>query len=358
MPLLERPLPIALQIVTGYLGAGKTTLLNRLLKAPEWADTVVIVNEFGEIGLDHLLMEGGSASGDGMILMESGCLCCTLRGDLVNTLEDLLRRRDNGRIAPFRRVVIETTGVADPVPIIQTALGHPYLSMRYVLDGVIAVLDAVNGLHTLETSEEALRQVAVADCIVVTKTDLVADGTMQAGLASALAAINPSAKPLLAARGEADAGKLAGLGLFELAAKLPEVEAWLAIEAALGTGEHGRTAQDASSGRQTTGPIRHGDIVAFVLTADAPVKAGTIDLFWSLLRSTHGPKLLRLKGIVDLAERPDGPVILHAAQMVMHPPAPLSAWPSADRRSRLVIIGRGLDPAAIGKLWAAFLGQG
>ena len=181
---------------------------------------------------------------------------------------------------------------------------------------------------------------------------------MQAGLASALAAINPSAKPLLAARGEADAGKLAGLGLFELAAKLPEVEAWLAIEAALGTGQHEGPAQGASSGRQATGPIRHGDIVAFVLTADAPVKAGTIDLFWSLLRSTHGPKLLRLKGIVDLAERPDGPVILHAAQMVMHPPAPLSAWPSADRRSRLVIIGRGLDPAAIGKLWAAFLGQG
>jgi G3E family GTPase len=355
VPQPERPLPIALQIVTGYLGAGKTTLLNRLLKAPEWADTVVIVNEFGEIGLDHLLMEGGSASGDGMILMESGCLCCTIRGDLVNTLEDLLRRRDNGRIAPFRRVVIETTGIADPVPIIQTALGHPYLSMRYVLDGVIAVLDAVNGLATLEASEDALRQVAVADCIVVTKTDLVPEGAMPAALSAALASINPAAKPLLAARGEAEAGKLVGLGLFDLAAKPPEVEAWLAIEAALtaGPGEPHRP-----SAARPAGPVRHGDIVAFALTADAPVKADTLDLFWSLLRSTHGPKLLRLKGIVDLAERPDAPVILHAARMVMHPPAPLAAWPSADRRSRLVIIGKGLDPAAIGKLWAAFLGKG
>jgi G3E family GTPase len=358
VPQPERPLPIALQIVTGYLGAGKTTLLNRLLKAPEWADTVVIVNEFGEIGLDHLLMEGGSASGDGMILMESGCLCCTIRGDLVNTLEDLLRRRDNGRIAPFRRVVIETTGIADPVPIIQTALGHPYLSMRYFLDGVIAVLDAVNGLATLEASEEALRQVAVADCIVVTKTDLVPDGAMPAGLSSALASINPAVKPLLAARGEAEAGKLVGLGLFDLAAKPPEVEAWLAIEAALGAGRREKPAPGAPGGRLTAGPVRHGDVVAFALTADKPVKADTLDLFWSLLRSTHGPKLLRLKGIVDLAERRDGPVILHAAQMVMHPPAPLAAWPSADRRTRLVIIGRGLDPAAIAKLWAAFLGQG
>src|ERR1700744_1930839 len=164
------PPPIPVTILTGFLCAGKTTLLNKLLAAPELSDTVVLINEFGEIGLDHLLVE--KVEGD-MLLMSSGCLCCTIRGDLVGTLEDLLRRRDNGRIAPFRRVVIETTGLADPAPVLQTVLGHPYLVMRYTIDGVVTLVDAVNGAATLDAHVEAVKQAAVADRIVITKTDLL-----------------------------------------------------------------------------------------------------------------------------------------------------------------------------------------
>jgi G3E family GTPase len=335
---------VPLQIITGFLGAGKTTLLNRLLKAPELSGTVVIVNEFGEIGLDHLMIE---AADDGIILMASGCLCCTIRGDLVNTLEDLLRRQDNGRIAPFTRVVIETTGIADPVPILNVVLVHPYLSQRFAIDGVVTVVDAVNGLSTIGNHEEALRQVAVADRIVVSKTDLVPGAHIPNELAAELARINPGARTLDAASGEADVARLVGLGMFDLAAKPSEVDAWLAIDSVMdGSHAHSHNIN------------RHGaDIRAFSLVADQPVRSQTLDLFWSLLRSTHGPKLLRLKGIICLAERPDQPVILHAAQAVMHPPVTMASWPTDDRRSRLVLIVRGLDPSVVDKLWTAFLGQ-
>jgi G3E family GTPase len=334
-----------LQIVTGFLGAGKTTLLNRLLKEPALADTVVIVNEFGEVGLDHLLMEGVE---DGMILLGSGCLCCTIRGDLVITLEDLLRRRDNGRIAPFRRVIIETTGLADPAPILNVVLAHPYLGRRYQLDGVVTLVDAVNGLATLEAQEEAVRQVAVADRLVLTKMDLVPEPAAAQPLRAALAGINPGAELIDLAREGLRPERLIGLGLFDVAAKPAMVDAWLAIDAVAGS--HQGHVHD---------PSRHGpDIRAFTLTADAPIRSQTLDLFWSLLRSTHGPKLLRLKGLVNVAEHPDSPLVLHAAQMVMHAPVALPAWPSEDRRSRLVLITRGLDEAIVRRLWEAFLGQG
>src|SRR5262245_18581749 len=202
--------PIPLTVLTGFLGAGKTSLLNRLVHEPALAETAVIINEFGEVGLDHLLVR---PIRDGVVLLQSGCLCCTLRGDLVDALEQLLRDLDNGR-AVFRRVVLETTGLADPAPVLQTAMAHPYLVMRYRLDGVIAVVDALNGAATLDAHLESVKQVAVADRIVLSKTDLETPAPKD-GLVARLRALNPAAPILDAAAGEAAAARLLNCGLFD-----------------------------------------------------------------------------------------------------------------------------------------------
>lgn len=339
--------PIPVTIFTGFLGAGKTTLLNRLLKDADLADTAVIINEFGEIGLDHLLVERAD---DSVVELSSGCLCCTIRGDLISTLEDLLRRLDNGRLDHLARVVIETTGLADPAPVLHAVMLHPYLVQRYRLDGVITVIDAINGLDTLDAHEEAVKQAAVADRLVLAKSDLVQDEPRCDALTllrDRLRVLNPGAILLDAAKGEARAAALTNTGLFDPTTKIPDVARWLNEEAYRDPHLHHRH-HDVN---------RHDARVrAFTLAAERPVPEAALDMFLDLMRSAHGPKLLRVKGIVATVEDSEHPVVLHGVQHVLHPPVKLENWPDDDRRTRLVFITRDLPEGFVRRLFDAFTG--
>lgn len=333
--------PIPLVILTGFLGAGKTTRLNRWLKDPAFADTLVIINEFGEIGLDHLLIE--EVSGD-MMLMAAGCLCCTIRGDLVATLEDLLRRRDNDRIRFFRRVIIETTGLADPMPILQAVLQHPYLAKRFAISGITTLVDAVSGAATLAAHAEARRQVAVADALILTKADL-ADAAMQGATETAMRGLNARA-PLLSGT-DAESPDALTAPRF-LPAKLDEdsFTRWL--------GENEPAPHAAGHA-----PSRHGETIeAFSFTSDQPISMAQLIVFREAMRVLHGPKLLRVKGLINIAETPDQPVVIHHVQSVAHPEVRLPRWPSRDRRTRLVFITDGVARATIEAFWTALVKAG
>ncbi len=334
--------PIPVSVLTGFLGSGKTTLLNRLLKDPDLRDTAVIINEFGDVAIDHLLVEQSS---DGVIELSDGCLCCTVRGELVDTLADLVDRLQTGRIKALQRVVVETTGLADPAPVLHAVMGHPVLVQSYSLDGVIVAVDAVNGEATLDNHDEAVKQVAVADRIVLTKTDL-ADPAAGAKLRERLRAINPGADMLAAA--DADVARLFHCGLYDPATKTADVAGWLR-DAAYEVGHHHHHHHDVN---------RHDSrIRAFTLTEDRPIDANALEMFIDLLRSSQGPQLLRMKGIVKLSDDETRPVVIHGVQEIFHPPARLPAWPDDDRRSRLVLITRDLDPDYVDRLFAAFVGR-
>ncbi|TCM48645.1 G3E family GTPase [Rhizobium sp. PP-F2F-G48] len=363
--------PVPVSILTGFLGAGKTTLLNRLLKDPDLADTAVIINEFGDVSLDHLLVE---ASGDGVIELADGCLCCTVRGELVDTLADLMDRMQTGKIRPLKRVVIETTGLADPAPVMQSVMGHPTLQQSYRLDGVVTVVDAVNGLSTLDHHVEAVKQVAVADRLVLTKATLGSPAGV-AALRARLADLNPRAPVIDGDLPDTGRAALFACGLYDPATKIADVGRWLQDEAHRdhahthhGHDHHDHTHHDhdhhhhdhqGHAHHHHHDANRHGDdIRSFSIVHDRPISAMALDMFVDLIRSAHGEKLLRMKAIVCTAERPERPLVLHGVQQIFHPPERLAAWPDPhDRRTRMVLITKGLEESFVRDLFDAFTGK-
>ena len=364
---------IPVTILTGFLGAGKSTLLNRILKDPAMKDAAVIINEFGDVGIDHLLVE---SSGDSIIELSDGCLCCTVRGELVDTLANLMDAVQTGRVKPVKRVVIETTGLADPAPVMQAIMGNPVIAANFELDGVVTVVDAVNGLQTLDNHEEARKQAAVADRLIISKTSMAG---ATAGLELRLRALNPRAAMVDA--DSADAGSAAVLvnGLYDPATKIADVGRWLRDEDAHEAHHsHDHTHDDDHhhdhdhhhdgghdhNHRHHTNQHAHdvnrhdASIRSFSIVEEKPIDSMALEMFIDLLRSAHGEKLLRMKAIVSVSDRPERPLVLHGVQSIFHPPLRLAAWPDpSDRRTRMVLITRDLPEAFVKDLFDAFLGK-
>jgi len=332
----KSPSRIPVSLITGFLGSGKTTLLNRVLGDRRMAGSLVLVNEFGEVGLDHLFVQ--SVAGD-MILLQSGCVCCTIQGDLDRTLREVARRRASAEMPPFDRVLLETTGLADPAPILQLLLNHPMISHDYRLDSVIATVDALNGARQLDEHPEAAKQAAVADRLLISKTD-IADAGTSARLRARLEDLNPGAPLYEVLQGDIDPALLFDAGPFDPAGKSDRVRAWLNAEA---HGEHDRHRHDRS---------RHDDhIVSFCLTFDTPLEWDRFNRWLMAVRASWGDRLLRVKGVLDIAGE-SRPLVVHGVHRTFHPPTLLARWPDGDRRSRLVFITRDLDRAVVEESWA------
>ena len=326
---------ISVTLITGFLGAGKTTVLNKLLETGGLKNVAFIINEFGDVGIDHLLVD---SSDEGIVELSDGCLCCTIRGDLIDTLTRVANSSDN-----LDRIIIETTGLADPAPILQAVMGHPVLCEILRLDGVITIVDAINGTQTLDNHFEAVKQVAVADRILLSKTDLVTNSTP---LLERLHQLNPTALTLDLAKDQEWKSKIFGCGLYDPSTKSLDVQRWL-NDAAID--DHHHHHHDVN---------RHDKrIRAFTLKSDRSVDSATLASFIDLLRSAHGPKLLRVKGIIKLTEDPDRPVVIHGVQEIFHPPASLPNWPDDNQQTRLVMITQDLSEEFVLRLFSAFTGE-
>lgn len=324
-------LPIS--IITGFLGSGKTTLLNRLLQDPAMAGAAVIINEFGEIGLDHLLI---ATPNENTVLLASGCICCTVRGDLVNTLRDLDKQRREGDLPPFDRVLIETTGLADPVPIVQTVVTDEKLAPAYQLDSVITLVDGVNGLQQLDTQPESVKQAALADRLLITKTDLP-EAVAVPALTARLAELNPGAEVLTVAHGMIAPAALFGATLAP-ESRAEDLARWLREEAYVQVEARQMRPVGAPRGLHDAG------IRSYSFLLDEPVSAAGLTAWLTAITSLRGAELLRIKGLLNVEGEP---VAVHAVQTLIHEPVTLARWPDAERRSRLVFIARGMDRAAI-----------
>ena len=327
---------IPVGILTGFLGSVKTTLLNHLVRTPALRRALVIINEFGAVSLDHDLI--ARSKEDMVVEMIGGCLCCTIRGDLRATLRDAPWRFARDGRCWFDRVVIETTGLADPAPILHTLMTDPQLRTVYRLDGVVATVDAVNGMATLDTQDEAIRQAAVADRIVLTKTDLLS-AEARHEIEARLRMLNPVAPILPALQGVIETDRLFETGLYNPATKSLDVQRWLDAEA-YGDRHAHRGHKHAHDHGHAQDVNRHDDrIRATCLTFDEPLRAEAFERWIDILTSLKGQDILRVKGIVHLADHPR-PIVVHGVQHLFHPPVELDDWPSEDRRTRLVFITR------------------
>lgn len=323
---------IPVNIITGFLGSGKTTLLQRLLASPKLANTAVLINEFGEVSLDHLLLDVVDRE---TVILESGCVCCTIRGDLAEAIRELHSKRERGVIPRFDRLAIETTGLADPAPIVSTLLAEPVIRNHFRLGNVITTVDALNAELHLRDSEESVKQAAIADRLVLTKSDLADDRALDKVKAS-LSRLNRSAPIIVVQDDDFDPDDLMASDVYDPEAKLNEVQRWLLPH------DHGHD-----------GHGHHGDIETFSLIVDDPIDWTAFGIWLTMLLHRHGEKVLRVKGILNV-EGQATPVVVHGVQHVVHPPAHLEAWPDEDRRSRIVFILRGLDPALLKRSLSAF----
>ena len=319
-------------LITGFLGSGKTTLLRGLLADPALADTAVLINEFGAVGLDHHLVERVD---DTTVLLGSGCVCCTVRGELAEALKDLQSRRARGAVPPFRRVVLETTGLADPLPALTTLTADPVLRHHFRAGPIVATADGVNVVGQLARQPESVRQIAAADRLVLTKADLCDDAGVRSAVA-ALRAVNPDAPLLVAGRDPVPAGLLLEdrPALDGLASVVPGLRCE-AVPDAAASALHG------------------GDLATLALAFTGRIDWTAFGLWLTMLLGRHGDRVLRVKGLLNVAGS-DTPVAIHGVQHLVHVPTHLSAWPDADRRSRIVFITRGLDPALIERSLRAF----
>lgn len=345
-------------VITGFLGSGKTTLLNRLVRQPAMKDVLVVINEFGDIGLDHRLVAKGDEHS--VVEMSSGCLCCTLRGDLSRTVQQAGEAHAQAGGRPFSRVIIETTGLADPAPILHTLMTDAWLAHRYRLDGVVCLVDAANGLSTLNAHRESQRQAAIADCLLLTKVDL-ADEARLACLEERLNDVNPGAERHRVAHGEIAAERLtarrlpgAGNGSDAQAGGWLSAASYLKVtpDLAQAGDDHASLALLAPPG---AAPLsRHGEqIRSFCFQVESPIPATLLEDWLGLVMTLLGEKMLRIKAIVNVVDRPQ-PLALHGVQHIFHPPVPLPAEACEDGISRFVFITSGVAPEAVARLFDYF----
>ncbi len=341
-------------LITGFLGSGKTTLLNTLLEHPDMSQAAIIVNEFGEIGLDYDLVE---RSDENVIQLANGCLCCSVKSDLIDTFRDLYIQRNAGTIPFFDRVIIETTGIADPAPVLQIILTNPMIFNHFALDGVVTTVDTINGVSSLDRFPECVKQAAIADRLIITKVDMVENDKQIKILEKRLRVLNPAAPIIATTTQDANPSDLFGTGIFDPTTKALDFENWLQADAyenqevsepagtALAIPDKEALAYYEKYGHSPAEVDHHHDpsINSFVIVKENPISLNTLSMFLEGLTKEAGPDLLRVKGIIHVHERPDQPAVIQGAQQIFHSIDWMDKWPSDDKRTRIVFITRNID---------------